>query len=150
MDSIVERSIDLDVGPDDLWRAITDPDELAAWFAPEVELDVVPGGHGRFVDDDGVARSAVIDDVEPGRRLVLRWWPDAEGPAQASVVTLLVAPRTGGARLVVTEQLAVPVGRMGAEAELSAVADAARSAWMWRLDLLLLRVAAAAGAVALV
>jgi uncharacterized protein YndB with AHSA1/START domain len=144
MDTIVERSIDLDVGPDDLWRAITDPAELAAWFAPEVELDVVPGGLGRFVDDDGVARSAVIDDVEPGRRLVLRWWPDAEGPERASVVTLVVAPRTGGARLVVTEHLAAR-----AAADLNAVADAARSAWMWRLDLLLLRVAAVA-AVALV
>src|SRR5262245_65042320 len=102
----VQRTVDLDVSPDELWQAITDPAELATWFAPEAELDAVPGGHGRFVDDDGVVRRALVDEVEPGRRLVLRWWPDGDGPIATSVVTLVVAPLVGGARLVVTEELA--------------------------------------------
>jgi uncharacterized protein YndB with AHSA1/START domain len=133
----VHRSIDLDASLDDLWQAITDPAELATWFAPEAELDVFPGGRGRFVDDEGVARTALVDDVEPGRRLVLRWWPDDEGPAGASIVTLVVAPRAGGSRLVVTEELM-------ARADRGAIAEATRAAWTWRLDLLLLRVAAVA------
>ena len=102
MDPVVERSVDLDVEPDDVWRALTEPDELAAWFGPEVELDVRPGGHGRFVDDEGCARRAVVDHVQAGERLAV----------------------TG--------------------ASLRAAADAARTAWMWRLDVLLLRVAALA------
>jgi uncharacterized protein YndB with AHSA1/START domain len=141
MQPTVERSVDLDVSPDALWQAITDADELAMWFAPEAELDPTPGGRGRFVDDDGVARCAVVEDVDPGHRLVLRWWPDADGPAAASVVTLVVAPRDGGTRLVVTEHLAA-----SARADLGALADAARTAWAWRLDLLLLRVAAVVAA----
>jgi hypothetical protein len=52
-----------------------------------------------------------------------------------------VAPRGGGVRLVVTEQLAA-----SARADLGALADAARTAWAWRLDLLLLRVAAVVAA----
>jgi uncharacterized protein YndB with AHSA1/START domain len=137
----VERSLDLDVSPDALWRAITDDAELATWFAPEAALDVRLGGHGRFVDDDGIARRAVVEALEPGHRLVLRWWPDAAGPAAASVVTLVVAPRPGGARLHVTEHLAEP-----ARADFDALAEASRTAWMWRLDLLLLRVAVMAAA----
>jgi uncharacterized protein YndB with AHSA1/START domain len=141
MQPSVERSVDLDVSPDTLWRAITDADELATWFAPEAELDPAPGGRGRFVDDDGVARRAVVEEIDPGHRLVLRWWPDADGPAAASVVTLVVSPQSGGARLVVTEQLAA-----SARADLGALAESARTAWAWRLDLLLLRVAAAVAA----
>jgi uncharacterized protein YndB with AHSA1/START domain len=140
MHPAVERSVDLDVSPDALWQAITDADELATWFAPEAELDPTPGGRGRFVDDEGVARHAVVEDVDPGHRLVLRWWPDADGPAAASVVTLVVTPSGAGARLVVTERLAA------ARADLDAVAEAARTAWAWRLDLLLLRVAAVVAA----
>jgi uncharacterized protein YndB with AHSA1/START domain len=137
MDTVVERSVDLDAEPDDVWRALTEPDELAAWFGPVAELDVRPGGHGRFVDDDGCARRAVVDHVEAGERLVLRWWPEDGGPAvAASVVTFVVTPTGSGTRLIVTERLAVT------GTTLRAAADAATTAWMWRLDVLLLRVAA--------
>ena len=141
MDQVVERTVELEASPDDVWRAITEPDELASWFGPEAELDVQPGGRGRFVDDDGVVRHAVVDQVWPGERLVLRWWPEGEGPgAAASVVTFVVALTTGGSRLIVTERLvAVGAGAAGADASLRAAADAARTAWTWRLDLLLLR-----------
>jgi uncharacterized protein YndB with AHSA1/START domain len=137
----VERSLDLDVSPDALWRAVTEDHELASWFAPEAELDARPGGLGRFVDDDGVARRGVVEELDPGRRLVLRWWPDADGPTAASVVTLVVAPRSGGSRLIVSEQLAA-----SARADYGALAEASRTAWTWRLDLLLLRVAVMAAA----
>jgi uncharacterized protein YndB with AHSA1/START domain len=137
----VERSIDLDVSVEDLWRALTDPEELAGWFAPEAELDVREGGCGRFVDDEGVRRAAVVESVEAERRLVLRWWPDGDEATAASTVTLDVAPHAGGARLTVTEQLSA-----ARRPDLAAVAEAAAAAWMWRLDMLLLRVAAAATA----
>jgi len=113
MDQVVERTVELDASPDDVWRALTEPGELAAWFGPEAELDVQPGGRGRFVDDEGVVRRAVVDQVRPGERLVLRWWPEGDGPgagAGASVVTFVVAPSRGGSRLVVTERLdATPI-----------------------------------------
>ena len=137
MDPVVERSVDLDAELDDVWRALTEPDELAAWFGPEVQLDLRPGGRGRFVDDDGCARRAVVDQVEAGERLVLRWWPEDGGSgAGASVVTFVLAPTGSGTRLIVTERLAAT------GASVRAAADAARTAWMWRLDVLLLRVAA--------
>ncbi len=146
MDPVVERSVDLDAAPDDVWRAITDAEELAAWFGQEAELDLQPGGLGRFVDDEGLVRRAVVDQVHAGERLVLRWWPEGDDPtAGASVVTFVVAPTGSGTRLVVTERLAVAGPRVST-ASMRAAAEAARTAWMWRLDVLLLRL----GAVALV
>jgi uncharacterized protein YndB with AHSA1/START domain len=141
MDPVVERSVDLDASPDDVWRALTEPDELASWFGPEAELDVQPGGRGRFVDDDGRVRRAVVDQVHAGERLVLRWWPEGDDSgAGASVVTFVVTPTGSGSRLIVTERLAAVAGP--STASVRAAADAARTAWMWRLDVLLLRVAA--------
>jgi uncharacterized protein YndB with AHSA1/START domain len=144
MDPVVERSVDLDATPDDVWRAITEPEELAAWFGQEAELDVQPGGLGRFVDDDGCVRRAVVDHVRAGERLVLRWWPEGDDSAAgASVVTFVVAPTGSGTRLIVTERLAATAAGVSA-ASVRAAAEAARTAWMWRLDVLLLRLAAVA------
>jgi uncharacterized protein YndB with AHSA1/START domain len=144
MDPVVERSVDLDAAPDDVWRAITDAEELAAWFGPEAELDVQPGGLGRFVDDEGCVRRAVVDQVHTGERLVLRWWPEGDDPAPgASVVTFVVAPTGSGTRLIVTERLAV-ASAGASTGSMRAAAEAARTAWMWRLDVLLLRLAAVA------
>jgi uncharacterized protein YndB with AHSA1/START domain len=141
MDPVVERNVDLDASPAEVWRALTEPAELATWFGPDVELDLRPGGGGRFVDDDGQARRAVVDEVHHGERLVLRWWPEGDDPgAGASVVTFLVSPTGSGTRLVVTERLVA----VASSASMRAAAEAARTAWMWRLDLLLLRLAAVA------
>ena len=85
----VTRSVDLDAGLDDVWRAVTDPGERALW------LD----------DPDAVARRMRVDEADPGRRLVWTWWhPGDEGDASTVAVTL--APLDGGGtRLVVTETL---------------------------------------------
>jgi uncharacterized protein YndB with AHSA1/START domain len=124
---IVQRSVELDASVEEVWCSITEADHLREWFAPEVELDVIAGGAGHFVDDDGVARTAVVEDICLGERLSFRWWPDESGPVGSTVVTLVVAPRPGGTRLFVTERA------------LTAVASAAsRRSWTWRLDLLLL------------
>jgi uncharacterized protein YndB with AHSA1/START domain len=97
----VTRSVDLDAGLDDVWRAVTEPGERALW------LD----------DPDAVARRVRVDEADPGRRLVWTWWhPGDEGDASTVAVTL--APLDGGrTRLVVTETLpARPTATMSARA----------------------------------
>jgi uncharacterized protein YndB with AHSA1/START domain len=145
--AVVQRSLDVDATPAELWRMIADPAELATWFATDVQLVVAPGGRGWLTDDDGALRHALIDGLEPERQLVLRWWRDDDGPETASIVTMAVSPRGDGARLVVTEHLlGRPASGAAARAGLRAMASAAIGAWQWRLDLLLLRVAAASEA----
>src|SRR4051794_13934713 len=93
----VRRRVELDAPADDVWRALTDPDELAAWWGEGSQLDATRNGEGRFVEEGEPVRLARVVEVRPGRRLVLDWWPedpDAEEPA--SRVTIEVIPKPSG------------------------------------------------------
>jgi uncharacterized protein YndB with AHSA1/START domain len=96
----VEREVLLDAPPDEVWEALTDPERLEEWFANDVELDL-ERGEGTFRWDDGDVRHAVVEEVDPTRRLAIRWW-DPAGPEESEVTFTLVAIPTG-TRLVVTE-----------------------------------------------
>src|SRR5438105_11493111 len=69
----VKREIELDAPPDEVWRALTDPDELEQWFANDVELDPREGGEGTFRWDDGEERHAIVEEVELERRFAFTW-----------------------------------------------------------------------------
>jgi uncharacterized protein YndB with AHSA1/START domain len=72
----VERDRYLESPTDEVWAALTDPDELEQWFANEVELDPTPGGRASFRWANGEQREAVVEAIEAQRRLVLRWLDD--------------------------------------------------------------------------
>ena len=75
-----------------------------------MDLDIEPGGSGRIVDE-GEVREVEVDEVEPGRRLAFRWWPERD-EGEVSEVEILVLPAPRGSRLVITEQPAsVSIGR---------------------------------------
>src|SRR5262245_36585816 len=72
----VEREIFVPSSPDEVWRALTDAEELKCWFANDVELVPEPGGRAVFRWSNGEEREAVVEDIEPERRLALRWLDD--------------------------------------------------------------------------
>lgn len=138
----VTRSVELDAGADEVWRAVTDPGERALW------LD----------DPDAASRRVRVDEAAPGHRLVWTWWhPGDEG--DASTVTVELSPALGGGtRVVVTEAIPAPVPVPVVRARASAPAGSASArrspAWVhcardrWDARLLgleLLFVAARAG-----
>jgi uncharacterized protein YndB with AHSA1/START domain len=62
---------------DKVWRAVTEPEHLSAWFPSPVELDLRPGGAMRFAAfDEGEGGSGRVVTVEPPTRFVFLW--DAE------------------------------------------------------------------------
>jgi uncharacterized protein YndB with AHSA1/START domain len=69
----ITREIELDAPPEEVWRALTDPDELEQWFANDVELEPEVGGEGTFRWDDGDERHAVVEEVDPERRFAFTW-----------------------------------------------------------------------------
>ena len=69
----VTRELELDAPPDEVWEALTDPSELAEWFANDVELEPEPGGTGIFRWDDGDVRHAVVEEVVPYERFAFTW-----------------------------------------------------------------------------
>ena len=95
----IERTLELSASPERVWKALTDPQELAAWFPDEAEVDVRANGggwwrwekHGRF--------AVRFEIVEAPRRLV--WsWSHEPGKAIDEVPTTRVewtlTPRAGG------------------------------------------------------
>ncbi len=99
------RQIVVPANADELWDALTEPEQVAAWFGARVEWDLRPGGRARFLDGDGTVRGGEVDAVEPGRHLRFRWWPGDDGEREgASQVSYDLEPDGEGTRLTVTEQ----------------------------------------------
>ena len=74
----VVREIVFPSSPDEVWEALTEPDQLEEWFANDVELDPRPGGAGVFRerlvldwDEEGEVEFT-LEEVEDGTRLLVR------------------------------------------------------------------------------
>jgi uncharacterized protein YndB with AHSA1/START domain len=70
----LERRLEFRAAPDKVWRALTDPTELSAWFGTSAELRPEAGAPGwiDFGPEDGRFQLRV-EAVEPGRHLAWRW-----------------------------------------------------------------------------
>lgn len=107
----VRREIVVPASREEVWTALTEREELEQWFATTVELDLEPGGSGRFAWGDGDVRHAVVDDVEHERRLGFRWRD--EDDRLETQVTIELDDVPDGTRVTVTE--AAPGLRFSAE-----------------------------------
>src|SRR5437764_34051 len=56
----VTRDVVLDLPVEEVWHLLTDPDELAAWFATPVAFDLRPGGVAAFVGRTGPATATEL------------------------------------------------------------------------------------------
>jgi uncharacterized protein YndB with AHSA1/START domain len=92
----VEREIIVPEAPEEVWEALTEPERLEEWFAPEVELDARPGGEGVFRWGDADERRGIVRELEEAERLVLDW--DDGGS-----VAIELAPAEDGTRVRVVE-----------------------------------------------
>ena len=102
---------------DRVFRAWTDPGELARWFHPDpsfttpvAEVDLRAGGGYQFVmqpptGDPYVVRG-VYREVQPPGRLVFTWRWDAAGDADPeTLVTVELHERGGETEVVLTHEL---------------------------------------------
>src|SRR4051812_15521837 len=103
----VERCVDIEASPADVWHTLTDPAELARWLDAEVVLDLEPGAVGHVVDADGHVRQVLVTEVEPGHLLAWHWWED---DGELSSVEITTVPHDDGTRVRVVECLALPNG----------------------------------------
>ena len=99
-DDAVRRDVTVPAAPEDVWEALATEEGLEGWLADEVKLDLREGGEGVFRYPDGEERHAVVERVEEGRSIVLRW--RREG-CETSRVLLEVEGVPAGARVRVVE-----------------------------------------------
>lgn len=104
----IERSVDLRVDLGRAWELIATPKGLMSWFCRLLEGEIAPGQtvHLTWPDDAG---PAIIEAVEPMKRLAFRWRPGFNPPETVldadltTLVEFLLEPRERGARLRVVE-----------------------------------------------
>jgi uncharacterized protein YndB with AHSA1/START domain len=98
---MIRKEIILPATREEVWEALTDPDQLEDWFANDVELDLRPGGGASFRWSNGEERFATVTEVEPLRRLAFEWEDgDNDGPGE---VEFTLDDDADGTRLTVVE-----------------------------------------------
>ena len=103
----IQRTLELEAGPDRVWKALTSADELASWFGDSAELDPRLGGEGWF-GWESFGRAAVrIEAFEPETRLVWRWARESNTPldqARSTLVEWTLIPRPDGGTTLKLEE----------------------------------------------
>jgi uncharacterized protein YndB with AHSA1/START domain len=99
----VEREIEVDASPAEVWESLADPGRRGEWLDADVEIDLRPAGGGTFRFAGGETRRARVVDVDPGRRISFAWWPVAPVVGRPTLVTITVEPCEVGSRLRVRE-----------------------------------------------
>jgi len=111
--SRIERAIEIQAAPERVWRALTTPAEVAAWFQMKVEGEIAPGAvvwmTTQHPDYAGIRFQVWFMELDPPRRLVWQWHPGAVDPnvdysrEPRTTVTFTLEPCETGTRLTVTE-----------------------------------------------
>ncbi|MET8131664.1 SRPBCC family protein [Streptomyces sp. NPDC005251] len=89
---------------DRVWRFVTDPDELAAWFPSRAEMELRPGGTITFSGDPNMPESTGrVLAVDPPRHLSFEWGGDElrfdlealdDGRTRFTLTNVLAEPNT--------------------------------------------------------
>ena len=102
----IERELILPVPPARVWTALTQADQLSAWFGTQATVDLRPGGELVFTWDGSTgprgSGRGVIEAIEPPTRFVFRWQSVADHVPMTRVEFTL-EPHPEGTRLRLVE-----------------------------------------------
>src|ERR1700720_695961 len=89
--------VDVRAGTDEVWRALTEAEQLSRWCSPDAEMSARKGGLFRASVDRVTELEAHIDVFEPGRRLRLmdRRSPKLPPSDNVMVVSFILEPVPG-------------------------------------------------------
>lgn len=96
-DIAVERTVELDADPDEVWERIVDGELAEEWLG--VRVDPRVGGDVAVSDRPMIG---TVEEIEPGRSITWSWRPVDGEPSQ---VTITVEPEGDGTRVRVVERL---------------------------------------------
>jgi uncharacterized protein YndB with AHSA1/START domain len=101
----IERTIQLDRAPAEVWPALTTAEGLSSWFSPQATIDLRPGGTATLTWDDEHAPVMRVERVEPTSVFGFTWPFDGTGEngSARTYVEFTLEPNAGGTRLTVVE-----------------------------------------------
>ena len=111
--SRIDRTIEVKAPPDRVWRALTNAEELSAWFQVKIEGDTTPDTEVWMTSEHpqhaGQRFRVRFAEMTPPHRFVWQWHP---GEVDSSIdysreprttVTFTLEPSARGTRLTVSE-----------------------------------------------
>ena len=102
----VERSVLINAPRQRVWNAITDPAHLEQWYAPGCPWEIPSlevGQTVKFHNTDTDIQLATIEDLEPLRRLTLRWELDPAHPGITLLNSFLLEEENGSTRATISQ-----------------------------------------------
>ena len=109
----IDRTIEIDAPPEQVWRALTTVQDLSTWFRVKIEGDIEAGRDVWMTSVDpqyGGQRFRVrFVELTPPRRLVWQWHPGEVDPnvdysrEPQTTVTFTLEPSGRGTRLSLSE-----------------------------------------------
>ena len=121
----IEREIDIDAPIEVVWTVITEPEHITGWFTDSAELDLRPGGEGRFGWDVKetsctLVHNLRVERVEPPHFFSFRWnYPEGDEPTEtnAPLVEFSLEARGASTRLRLVESGLEGIARSEEERE---------------------------------
>jgi uncharacterized protein YndB with AHSA1/START domain len=104
----IERTLELPLPQERVWRALTTAEELSKWFGKCQRIDLRIGGMIEWEWNEADPIKSVIESLEPPRHFAYRWRPGGYDPAQANqhyttLVEFFLEPIPTGTRLQLVE-----------------------------------------------
>lgn len=99
----IRKTYVIDSPPDDVWRALTDPETIDAWGGGPVVMAAEPGFEFSFWGGD---IHGTVREVDPGRSMVQEWY-GGDWPAP-SLARFTLAANAEGGTLLTLDHTGVP------------------------------------------
>jgi uncharacterized protein YndB with AHSA1/START domain len=129
----IEREVRIEAPVETVWSIVTEPENIARWFAEYAEVDLRPGGDLLFRFESGIDGKGTVEKVEPPSLFSFRWIsPEPERDMDAAqgyytTVEFRLAAAGEGTLLQVVESGFAALE--GTEAENAALAERHTGGW---------------------
>ena len=103
MSEIITRALEFSSDIERVWKALTDPSEIAKWFSDRVEFDPRPGSPGWLEWDKHGRYPLRVEAVEPPHRISWSWSHDPDhdfDPENSTLVEWTLSEREEGGTLL--------------------------------------------------